>query len=98
MPPQSFRHTTDAVALFVYGATLICAVDQLDVLAERQAISKRCRLYFHELIVADPEVEESLFFWVSRPRSIVLRRGSLGGIANILVRHPETASANVAIG
>lgn len=49
--------------------TVIGAMDQLDVLTESQTFSKRRRLYFHKLIVADPEVDEALLFGVSGPSS-----------------------------
>jgi hypothetical protein len=72
-------------------------VDQFDVLTERQAFSKRRRLYLHELFVADPEVDEALLFGGSGPSSGLIWRWSFSGIANILVRHPATTSANVAV-
>ena len=71
-------------------------MDQLDVLTERQAFSKCRRFYFHELIVADPKVDEALLFGGGWPGSGLLWRGSFSGIANILVRHSATVSANVA--
>ena len=82
--------------LFGHGTTVIGAVDQLDVLTERQAFSKCRRLYFDELIVADAKVDEALLFGGSWPGSGLLWRWSFCGIANILVRHPATVSANVA--
>jgi hypothetical protein len=71
-------------------------VDQLDVLTERQAFSKGRRFYLHELIVADPEVDEALLFGGSWPSSGLVWRWAFSWIANILVRHPATVSANVA--
>ena len=71
-------------------------MDQLDVLTEGQTFSKRRRLYLHELIVADPEVDEALLFGGSWPSAGLVWRWSFSWIANILVRHPATVSANVA--
>lgn len=90
------RRAKQLAGLFGHRTAVIGTVDELDVLTERQAFSKRRRFYLHELIVAYPEVDEALLPGGSWPRSGLAFRWSVSWIANILVRHPAAVSANVA--